>query len=124
MQFDGVGSEQGGIRPGVIFQNNKGNTHSPNIIALPLSSSMKKMGMPTHVLLRAHQHGLAKDSIVLCENPQRMSKERILHKITHLSDGAMREIAKASLLASAVLSFLSLEDIEAIREQSIRLNGF
>ena len=77
MEFEGSGSEQSGYRPGLIFQNNVGNAHSPNIIALPLTSSVKKMGQPTHVLLKASETGLLKDSVVLCENPQRMSKERI-----------------------------------------------
>ena len=48
MRFGGTGSEQEGFRPGLVFQNNMGNAHSPNIIALPMTSVMKKLGHPTH----------------------------------------------------------------------------
>ena len=53
MKFGGSGSEQSGWRPGVVFQNNVGNAHSPNIIALPLTSSIKKKNQPTHVIVKA-----------------------------------------------------------------------
>ena len=53
MKFGGSGSEQSGWRPGVVFQNNVGNAHSPNIIALPLTSSIKKTNQPTHVIVKA-----------------------------------------------------------------------
>lgn len=66
MHFDGVAHEQRGVRPGVVFQNNIGSNNSPNIIALPMSSSIKKMDLPTHVLLSAEKYGLALDSVVLC----------------------------------------------------------
>ena len=54
MSFDGSGSEQGGFRPGIVFQNNVGNTHSPNLIALPLTTAIKKLNLPTHVFLPAN----------------------------------------------------------------------
>lgn len=103
MKFGGSGNEQSGWRPGLVFQNNVGNAHSPNIIALPLTSSIKKTNQPTHVVLRAADTGLRKDSMVLCENPERMSKERIGTYITSLSDEYMRQIAEASLLSSSVI---------------------
>lgn len=53
MDFGGSGCEQNGWRPGVVFQNNVGNAHSPNIIALPLTSSIKKAGQPTHVVIKS-----------------------------------------------------------------------
>lgn len=77
MQFGGSGSEQNGWRPGIVFQNNIGNAYSPNIIALPLTSQIKKANQPTHVVLPAKETGLRKDSMVLCENPERMSKDRL-----------------------------------------------
>lgn len=58
MNFGGSGSEQNGWRPGVVFQNNVGNAHSPNIIALPLTSSIKKSGQPTHVIVKSADSGL------------------------------------------------------------------
>jgi mRNA interferase MazF len=77
MEFTGTGCEQTGWRPGVVFQNNIGNTFSPNIIVLPLTTAIKKCSQPTHVLISSKDSGIRKDSIVLCENPQRMSKSRI-----------------------------------------------
>ena len=70
MRFGGSGSEQSGWRPGIVFQNNIGNAYSPNIIALPLTSQIKKANQPTHVILPAKETGLRKDSMVLCENPE------------------------------------------------------
>lgn len=58
MNFGGSGCEQNGWRPGVVFQNNVGNAHSPNIIALPLTSSIKKAGQPTHVVIKSADSGL------------------------------------------------------------------
>jgi mRNA interferase MazF len=123
MRFSGSGSEQNGWRPGLVFQNNVGNLHSPNIIALPLTSSIKKAGMPTHVVLKAEETGLLKDSMVLCENPERMSKERIGDYITTLSDEYMGMIAVASILASSVVSFISLDSLISAWEKAILLNA-
>ena len=107
MKFDGTGSEQSGWRPGVVFQNNVGNSHSPNIIALPLTSSIKKVNQPTHVMVYASDTGLRKDSMVLCENPEKMSKSKIGKFITRLSDEYMKQIACAHLMAVSAVSFLS-----------------
>ena len=101
MNFSGSGSEQNGWRPGLVFQNNTGNMYSPNIIALPLTTSIKKTGQPTHVVIRAEEGGLRKTSMVLCENPERMSKDRIGQYITTLSNEDMRCVAIANLLASS-----------------------
>ena len=73
-----------GWRPGVVFQNNIGNAKSPNIIALPLTTCLKKLNMPTHVLVRADESGLKKDSMVLCENPERMSRSTDFFQIVNL----------------------------------------
>ena len=104
MRFGGSGSEQNGWRPGLVFQNNTGNRFSPNIIALPLTSSLKKASQPTHVLLPAEETGLPKDSMVLCENPERMSKEKLGRYLTTLPQSFMAKVAEASLLASSAIS--------------------
>jgi len=123
MNFGGSGSEQGGLRPGVVFQNNVGNTHSPNIIALPITSSVKKMGQPTHVLLRAADTGLRMDSVVLCENPERMSKERVGRYIGKLSDEYMKKITEANLLATSAIAFLDIESLMKIWRKAAALNA-
>lgn len=122
MRFSGFGSEQSGWRPGLVFQNNTGNRYSPNIIALPFTSSVKKRGQPTHVLVPASHGGLPKDSIILCENPERMSKERLGQYITTLSSVHMEQVAVASLLASSAISYISQEKIVEIWEKAIKLN--
>lgn len=123
MQFGGTASEQAGWRPGLIFQNNVGNAHSPNVIALPLTSSIKKTAQPTHVLVRAANSGLKLDSMVLCENPERMSKERIGAYITSLSPAYMQRVAEASLLASSAISYLNPEMLLAAWKKAVALNG-
>lgn len=122
MDFDGSGCEQRGLRPGLVFQNNTGNIHSPNIIALPLTTSIKKMKQPTHVLLSASDTGLRKDSVVLCENPERMSKTKIGRYVTTLSDDYMEKIAAASLLATSVISFLKPEVLLSLWHKAQSLN--
>ena len=123
MRFDGCGSEQTGLRPGLVFQNNVGNAHSPNIIALPISGSVKKMGQPTDVLLRAEETGLRMDSIVLCENPERMSKERIGRFITKLSNADMKRVTEANLLATSAISFLDIESLLRVWYAAVELNA-
>lgn len=123
MKFSGSGSEQNGWRPGLVFQNNVGNSHSPNIIALPLTSSIKKANQPTHVILNAADTGLKRDSMVLCENPERMSKDRVGQYITSLSDTYMRQIAEANLLASSAISYLDIKALVAIWEKALALNA-
>lgn len=123
MQFDGVGSEQTGWRPGVIFQNNTGNIYSPNIIVLPITSNLKKMHMPTHVLIYARDTNLRCDSIVMCENPQRMSKERLGKYICSLSEKYMRQIATAHLIATSAVSYLDQDTLIKAWQTAIRLNS-
>lgn len=123
MDFGGDGSEQSGKRPGLVFQNNTGNIHSPNIIALPLTSSIKKIGLPTHVLLRARETGLRVDSMVLCENPERMSKERLGRFITKLSDEDMMRVTEASLLATSAIAYLDIEALLRVWRAASALNA-
>lgn len=123
MKFGGSANEQCGWRPGLVFQNNVGNTYSPNIIALPLTSVLKKANQPTHVVVRANDTGLKRDSMVLCENPERMSKERVGDYITTLSDVYMKQVAEASLLSSSVISYLDIELLVSVWKKAVALNA-
>jgi len=123
MQFGGSGSEQHGMRPGVVFQNNVGNAFSPNIIALPMTSVIKKRNQPTHVYLDAKSHGLARDSIVLCENPECMSKEKVGAYITKLSDEDMKQITEANLVATSAIAYLDVEALMRVWKKASSLNG-
>ncbi len=121
-RFEGTGSEQSGLRPAVIFQNNVGNAHSPNVIVLPLTTSLKRKDMPTHVVVRADDTGLRRDSMVICENPVSVSKDRLGNYITKLPREYMVKIAVASLLATSALDPLDFEVFQAVKQQSEKLN--
>lgn len=111
MYFDGIGSVQKGWRPGLIIQNNVGNKYSPNVIALPLTSSIKNMGQPTHVWLSAKETGLKVNSIVLCENPETISKDMIECYMTKLPAKHMAEIAIALMASMPMISYLSRQEM-------------
>ncbi len=123
MNFGGCGNEQKGWRPGLVFQNNVGNANSPNIIALPLTSSLKKAGQPTHVVIPADGTGLAKDSMVLCENPERMSKDRIGNYLTTIPAEYMARVAVANLLATSAISFIEPELLLVVWQKALSLNA-
>lgn len=122
MQFSGKNSEQTGWRPGLVFQNNKGNRHSPNIIALPLTSAVKKTTQPTHVLIPSQGTGLLLDSMVLCENPEHMTKSRMGAYITTLSAEYMEKVAIANIYASSAISFVNPAQLQEIWTKAVHLN--
>lgn len=122
MRFEGTGSEQSGWRPALVFQNNIGNTYSPNVILLPLTSKLKKSNQPTHVVVPAEGTGLAKDSMVLCENPVSVSKDKLGRYLTTLPDEYMSRIAEAHLLATSAIVFINPAVILALRERAAKLN--
>lgn len=121
VRFNGSGSEQKGLRPGLVFQNNVGNQYSPNIIVLPLTSAIKKSNQPTHVLI-PKEVGLRMDSMVLCENPERMSKEKLGDYLATLPEEYMSQIAVASLLASAAIAFIEPDLLMSVWQKAIALN--
>lgn len=123
MEFVGDHHVQRGIRPGIVYQNNQGNTHSPNIIAIPLTSSIKKLCLPTHVLISSKDSGLIKDSVALCENTQIVPKERILKYITTLQRNYMALITKANLIATGGLAFMSQSELMDIWKTIVIMNG-
>lgn len=123
MNFEGSGNEQRGWRPGLVFQNNLGNLHSPNIVALPLTGSIKKSNQPTHVVIPAKGTGLAKDSMVLCENPKCLSKDKLGGYITTIPDKYMSQIAVANLLASSAISFIDPNLLLSVWQKASVLNA-
>lgn len=93
-----VGSEQGGLRPVLIIQNDVGNRYSPTVIAAAITSRMGKNRLPTHIdLLRGAdpENGLPRDSIVLLEQIRTLDKRRLREKMGHLDDATMREVNEA-----------------------------
>ena len=90
-----VGSEQGGLRPVLIVQNDIGNRYSPTVIAAAITSKMSKAKLPTHIDVFASQVGLAKDSVILLEQIRTIDKIRLKEKMGHLDDKVMGEVNEA-----------------------------
>ena len=90
-----VGSEQGGIRPVLIVQNDVGNKHSPTVIAAAITSQRDKAKLPTHIELNAMQYGLAKDSVILLEQIRTIDKQRLREKIGRLDELQMIKVNDA-----------------------------
>lgn len=90
-----VGSEQGGLRPVLIVQNDIGNRYSPTVIAAAITSKLTKARLPTHIDVYAGRVGLAKDSIILLEQIRTLDKRRLREKMGHLDDDSMRRVDHA-----------------------------
>lgn len=90
-----VGSEQGGIRPVVIVQNDVGNKYSPTVIAAAITSKINKAKLPTHIEINAETFGLPKDSVVLTEQIRTIDKKRLKERIGHLDDEYMIKVNDA-----------------------------
>lgn len=90
-----VGSEQGGIRPVLIIQNNIGNRVSPTVIIAAITSKISKPKMQTHVAIARSKDGLGKDSVILLEQIRTIDKRRLQRKITHLDDSVMKQVDNA-----------------------------
>ncbi len=87
-----VGSEQGGIRPVLIVQNDVGNRHSPTIICAAITSKMNKAKLPTHIELNAGKYNIVKDSVILLEQLRTIDKKRLKDKVCHLDEDIMRQV--------------------------------
>ena len=90
-----IGSEQGGVRPVLIIQNDVGNKYSPTVIAAAITSQKDKTRLPTHIRVNASGCGLAKDSIVLLEQVRTIDKQRLKEKMGTLDVSAMDRVNKA-----------------------------
>jgi len=90
-----VGSEQGGIRPVLIVQNDVGNKYSPTVIAAAITSRINKAKMPTHIELCAKEYGLNKDSVILLEQIRTIDKQRLREKTGRLDDELMKRVDEA-----------------------------
>ncbi len=90
-----VGSEQGGVRPVLIVQNDIGNKHSPTVIAAAITSQREKNKLPTHIELNASSCGLAKDSVVLLEQVRTLDKRRLKERMGELDSTAMSQVNSA-----------------------------
>lgn len=87
-----VGSEQGGVRPVLIVQNDIGNRHSPTVIVAAITAQIQKAKLPTHVEIQANQFGLEKNSVILLEQIRTLDKKRLTDKVAELDQAMMAKI--------------------------------
>ena len=90
-----VGSEQGGIRPVLIIQNDVGNRHSPTVICAAITSKMNKAKLPTHIEILSGEYQIERDSVILLEQLRTIDKRRLKDKVCHLDSNMMHRVNQA-----------------------------
>lgn len=90
-----VGSEQGGIRPVLVVQNDVGNKYSPTVIVAAITSRINKAKMPTHIEIKGEDYGLSKDSVILLEQIRTIDKKRLKERIGHIDDSVIETVNEA-----------------------------
>lgn len=98
-----VGSEQGGVRPVLVVQNDVGNKFSPTVIIAAITSQINKAKMPTHIEIGAEDYGLAKDSVILTEQIRTIDKKRLRERIGRLDDELMERVNGAIAVSLGLL---------------------
>ena len=94
-----VGSEQGGVRPVLIIQNDIGNKHSPTVICAAITSKMNKAKLPTHVELNTKRCDMIRDSVVLLEQLRTIDKQRLKERICHIDDELLKDVDRALMIS-------------------------
>ena len=97
-----IGSEQGGIRPVLVVQNDVGNKFSPTVICAAITSKINKAKLPTHVEIDAHESELVKNSVILLEQVRTIDKKRLKEKICHLDSELMKQVDKGLMLSFGI----------------------
>ena len=90
-----VGSEQGGIRPVLVIQNNIGNRHSPTIICAAITSKMNKAKLPTHIEISTRDYNIVKNSVILLEQIRTIDKQRLKEYVCHIDSAMMKQVDEA-----------------------------
>ena len=94
-----IGSEQGGVRPVLIIQNDTGNRHSPTVICAAITSKMHKSKLPTHVEIDSSRYDIIKDSVILLEQLRTIDKKRLKDKVCHLDNEILKTVDSALLIS-------------------------
>ena len=97
-----VGSEQGGVRPVLVIQNNVGNKYSPTIIIAAITSQLEKAKLPTHIELKKEKYNLLKDSVVLLEQIRTLDKKRLKDKICSVDNLTMQQVDVAMMISLGI----------------------
>ncbi|GFR38984.1 mRNA interferase [Insulibacter thermoxylanivorax] len=100
-----VGSEQGGVRPVLVIQNDIGNRFSPTVIVAAITAQIQKAKLPTHVEINAEEHGFDRDSVILLEQIRTIDKTRLTDKITHLDEAMMRKVNDSLQISLGLIDF-------------------
>jgi mRNA interferase MazF len=100
-----VGSEQGGVRPVLVIQNDVGNKYSPTVIIAAITSQIEKAKLPTHVEVEAKEYGLEKDSVILLEQIRTIDKQRLQGKVTELDGRVMLKVSQALKISLGLIDF-------------------
>ncbi|KAA9017103.1 type II toxin-antitoxin system endoribonuclease NdoA [Niallia endozanthoxylica] len=100
-----VGSEQGGVRPVLVIQNDIGNRFSPTVIIAAITAQIQKAKLPTHVEIDAKRYGFERDSVILLEQIRTIDKQRLTDKITHLDDEMMDKVNEALQISLGLIEF-------------------
>ncbi|NLZ94015.1 MAG: type II toxin-antitoxin system PemK/MazF family toxin [Firmicutes bacterium] len=100
-----VGSEQGGVRPVLVVQNDVGNKYSPTVIIAAITSQIDKAKLPTHVEIEAKEYGLEKDSVILLEQIRTIDKQRLQDKVTELDERVMQKVNQAIKISLGLIDF-------------------
>jgi mRNA interferase MazF len=100
-----VGSEQGGVRPVLVIQNDIGNRFSPTVIIAAITAQIQKAKLPTHVEIDAKRYGFERDSVILLEQIRTIDKQRLTDKITHLDDEMMEKVDDALQISLGLIEF-------------------
>ncbi|KIL38734.1 PemK family transcriptional regulator [Gordoniibacillus kamchatkensis] len=100
-----VGSEQGGVRPVLVIQNDIGNRFSPTVIVAAITAQIQKAKLPTHVEIDAENHGFDRDSVILLEQIRTIDKQRLTDKITHLDEDTMHKVDEALQISVGLIEF-------------------
>lgn len=102
-----IGSEQGGIRPVLVIQNDVGNKHSPTVIVAAITSRMNKAKLPTHIELEASRYHMVKDSVILLEQLRTIDKTRLKDKVCHLEPAVLTRVNRALMISLELDTYLS-----------------
>ncbi|GCF74456.1 mRNA interferase [Bacillus cereus] len=100
-----VGSEQGGVRPVLVIQNDIGNRFSPTVIVAAITAQIQKAKLPTHVEIDAKKYGFERDSVILLEQIRTIDKQRLTDKITHLDEVMMSRVDEALQNSLGLIDF-------------------
>lgn len=100
-----VGSEQGGVRPVLVIQNDIGNRFSPTVIVAAITAQIQKAKLPTHVEIDAKAYGFDRDSVILLEQIRTIDKQRLTDKITHLDEEMMNRVNEALMISLGMIDF-------------------